>query len=84
MAGKTKTAPRSKKQAPKTASAKIAKQVPKLAKPVVVELAPQRPASPAPSTEQIAAKAYEIWIAKGRPIGQDDLNWVEAEQALSR
>lgn len=35
-----------------------------------------------PTHEQIAAKAHEIWQAKGRPIGQDDANWAEAEAAL--
>lgn len=31
---------------------------------------------------QIAAKAYEIWLAKGRPTGQDEQNWREAEALL--
>lgn len=75
----TKTKPTPRKSAPKTP-----KRVPLPAEPVIVEPAPQKPAPPAPTTEQIAAKAYEIWVAKGRPIGQDDLNWIEAEQALSR
>jgi hypothetical protein len=32
--------------------------------------------------DQIAAKAYEIWVAKGCPNGQDVANWKEAEAAL--
>jgi hypothetical protein len=32
--------------------------------------------------EQIAKRAYEIWIAKGRPIGQDTQNWQQAEREL--
>ncbi|MFA9476913.1 DUF2934 domain-containing protein [Phycisphaerales bacterium AB-hyl4] len=33
--------------------------------------------------EQIAAKAYEIWESKGRPLGTDEQNWQEAEAALA-
>jgi hypothetical protein len=41
------------------------------------------PARPAPTHDEIAAKAYEIWLEKGRPIGQDEANWAEAIEALS-
>lgn len=34
--------------------------------------------------DQIAAKAYEIWQTKGRPLGQDEQNWREAEAALKQ
>jgi hypothetical protein len=34
--------------------------------------------------DQIARKAYDIWLAKGRPTGQDQTNWHEAIQALQR
>lgn len=52
--------------------------------------APEKPAkatasvpAPAPPTHnEIAIKAFEIWIAKGRPIGQDQVNWQEAKEAL--
>lgn len=37
----------------------------------------------APTHEQIAAKAYEIWVSKGQPLGQDEANWAEAEAALT-
>ncbi|MEM9415750.1 MAG: DUF2934 domain-containing protein [Planctomycetota bacterium] len=51
--------------------------------PVVVEPAkPVAEAGPVPSNEAIAAKAYEIWVAKGRPVGQDKENWAQAEAAL--
>lgn len=33
--------------------------------------------------DEIAHKAYEIWLAKGRPPGQADQNWREAEAALT-
>jgi hypothetical protein len=32
--------------------------------------------------EQIAKRAYEIWVAKGRRAGQDALNWQQAEREL--
>ena len=34
--------------------------------------------------DQIAARAYLIWEAKGRPQGQDEANWREAEEQLRR
>ncbi|MEX2213133.1 MAG: DUF2934 domain-containing protein [Phycisphaeraceae bacterium] len=37
---------------------------------------------PMPSYEQIAAKAYEIWAAKGYPGEQDAENWRQAEIEL--
>ena len=40
------------------------------------------PISAAPSTEQISKRAYEIWLRKGRPLGQDTQNWLEAEAEL--
>ena len=36
----------------------------------------------APTVEQISIRAYEIWLRKGRPIGQDTQNWLEAEAQL--
>lgn len=47
-----------------------------------VQVTPAR-AKAAPTHDAIAAKAYEIWLEKGRPIGQDDANWAEAVEALS-
>ncbi len=37
-----------------------------------------------PTYEQIAQRAYEIWVAKGRPQGQDIDNWKQAETDLKR
>lgn len=34
------------------------------------------------SRDQIAARAYEIWVDKGQPAGQDDINWQQAEKEL--
>jgi hypothetical protein len=45
-------------------------------------------ALPAPATphdiphDKIVARAYEIWVRKGKPHGRDFENWVEAEAEL--
>lgn len=36
----------------------------------------------APTHEQIAARAYEIFIERGRPMGRDLEHWLEAEAQL--
>ena len=35
------------------------------------------------SYEEIAARAYDLWVAQGRPEGRDHENWTEAERQLS-
>ena len=44
------------------------------------------PAVPKPSTaltrEAIAKRAYENWVSKGHPVGQDLQNWRDAEAQL--
>ena len=66
----------------KTASAKAATAP---AKPRTTTTR-RRNAAPAPvitvTHDQIAARAYEIWLSKGRPWGQDAANWREAEAQL--
>ena len=69
-AAKTNTTSPAKSQA-RTSTTTVAK--PKPAQAVVVTTL---------NHDQIAAKAYEIWLAKGRPMGQDHQNWTEAEAAL--
>jgi hypothetical protein len=34
------------------------------------------------SDQQVAARAYEKWLARGCPIGDDLRDWFEAEQEL--
>lgn len=41
-----------------------------------------KPAPTAPTFDEIAARAYDIWVRKGRPYGQDHENWKEAEAEL--
>ncbi len=68
-ASKSKPKSKSKPAAAKTAPVKAA--------------APTPPALQEPTHEQIAQRAYEIWLRKGRPVGLDVQNWKEAELELS-
>lgn len=84
----TKSAPRASTGAKPKAAAQAVKPTaaPAKSKPVTTK-APAKPAakvpiSAAPSTEQISKRAYEIWLRKGRPLGQDTQNWLEAEAEL--
>ena len=36
-----------------------------------------------PSTEQIAIRAYHLWLARGQPGGTDRDDWLEAERQLA-
>jgi hypothetical protein len=36
-----------------------------------------------PTHEQVAERAYEVWMARGRPMGTASEDWREAEQTLS-
>ena len=33
-----------------------------------------------PDTDTIAARAYELWMRRGCPIGSPEVDWFEAEQ----
>jgi hypothetical protein len=37
-----------------------------------------------PTHEQIALRAYERWLRRGRPQGTDKQDWFEAETDLKR
>jgi hypothetical protein len=41
-----------------------------------------KPAS-APTAEQIARRAYELYLARGRANGSDVQDWIQAERELS-
>lgn len=32
--------------------------------------------------DQIAQRAFAIWVARGKPLGQDQQNWSDAERQL--
>jgi hypothetical protein len=38
--------------------------------------------APEPTHEEIAARAYDLWIAQGCPQGRDHEIWIEAERQL--
>jgi hypothetical protein len=40
------------------------------------------PSRPLPTHEQIARRAYEIWIQSGCEAGRDSENWAQAEREL--
>ena len=49
--------------------------------PTANESTPARPVS-APTREQIAVRAYEIFIARGAQDGRDQEDWYQAENEL--
>jgi hypothetical protein len=63
------------KAAPKAAA-------PKAAAPVKSEGVKPVKKVAAPTSEQIAARAFAIWERKGKPAGQDAQNWAQAEAEL--
>lgn len=91
---KKKAAPAKKKAAPKKAAPKKAaapkkKKAPaKKAAPAKKKSAPKKKAPakaskrPALTEDQIRQRAREIWLDSGRPSGQDEQNWLEAERQL--
>jgi hypothetical protein len=40
------------------------------------------PGRTAPTDEQIRARAYEIYLARGRVAGDEDADWLQAEREL--
>jgi hypothetical protein len=44
----------------------------------------QQPFHPAVSHEEIAKRAYDIWLACGRPSGCEDEHWLRAERELAK
>lgn len=36
------------------------------------------------SAEEIACRAYQLWMEKGRPIGNDIQDWFQAENELKK
>lgn len=37
---------------------------------------------PPPSRDEIAARAYQLWVERGCPIDSADIDWYEAEKEL--
>ncbi|MEO1237848.1 MAG: DUF2934 domain-containing protein [Planctomycetota bacterium] len=91
----TPTAPKPKPRKPKprkpiTRNTKPqAGQAAKPARSVKAAPLPQAPvevtapaAAPVVTDEQISKRAYEIWLEKGRPYGQEQANWEQAVAEL--
>ena len=68
--GQTKSPKQGAVKSTPTAAANIASP-----KPTRQEITP-------PSNADIAAKAYEIWLARGQETGNDQQHWFEAERQL--
>jgi hypothetical protein len=52
-------------------------------RPQPAKAAPPPPATgSAPPPEKVAARAYEIWQQAGRPDGQHEAHWYQAEREL--
>ena len=45
-------------------------------------LQPVKKEKAAPTREEIAKRAYELWLSSGREPGQDQKHWLEAERQL--
>ena len=73
----------------KTTTKRASKKKLTPAEPVKMTIPAEKPAKTAkvtpkaaPTYDQIAARAYEIWAEKGYPAGQDLENWRQAEAEL--
>jgi hypothetical protein len=73
-------APRAPRPAPAPRSTRGASAIPAPRKAEVHRLvaAPR----PLPTREQVAARAYEIWVHSGRVAGREAENWLQAEREL--
>lgn len=84
MAGKRKTVKSG--TTTETTQSAAAPKATKAAKPAAAKPRATKKAAPevvmTVSHDQIARRAYEIWLAKGCPQGADYQNWVEAEAEL--
>ena len=85
-----KSSSASKSATTRTAASKApaksaAKTAPKSAPKSAAKTAGAKPTPEAVVTmshDEIANRAYMIWLAKGKPAGQDAANWREAEREL--
>lgn len=53
----------------------------------ITKLPPEAPEedygySAAPGPDEIAERAYQMWVERGSPIGSPDEDWYRAEQEL--
>src|SRR5438105_6680505 len=67
---------------PADAPAPPAEPARKPASVTVATPSPRPAAGPDIPSDQIARRAYEIWVRKGQPAGTADQDWLEAEAEL--
>jgi hypothetical protein len=81
---KKKTAKKKPRKTAKRKTAKPKAAKPKAAKPKAARRrSGGRKAAPAPTHEQIAARAQEIWVLGGCRPGTSVADWLQAERELS-
>jgi hypothetical protein len=51
--------------------------------PVAAQAEKVQPVKITPSREQIARRAYEIYVARGKAAGHEMADWIQAERELS-
>ena len=86
MTVKTRTTTEKKTAKKPTAKKSDAPKPQKASKPPAAADAPKAVETPKTSIthEMIAKRAYEIWLAAGRPHGQDHAIWLRAEAELRK
>lgn len=75
------TAPVTPVETPRIAPAAVEVAATKAVKPAPVKAAPA-PVKAAPTREQIAKRAYEIFLARGQAHGHEKDDWAQAEREL--
>lgn len=77
----TKKSPVKVKAVTKRAAGAAKKSTAKSTKPKSAKAKSEAPF--AITHDQIAKRAYELWLEYGRPIGRDQVIWLQAERELS-
>jgi len=72
------------KAPPHTGSSPVSQSQAPARRPANAPKAPDRSSGPRPTQEQIAVRAYEIWLRNGCHHGNDLQNWLDAEDQLHR
>jgi len=84
MAKRTKNSRKAAAKTPKaTATKKPTPKIPAAAKSRAATRKPAQ-ASTQVTHDQIAKRAYEIWMEQGKPAGTEHENWCQAKDQLSK
>lgn len=82
MAAKKAATGSTKPQSTARKNTPAASKAPKSAAPTKTTSKKIAAAPKSPTFDEIALRAFQVWEAKGKPAGQDALNWREAEAQL--